>query len=374
MINPRCEFCGSSHSQRITTCKFCGVEKLEWHRRNARGDKEWTLYSPGSHVVHVCKAGEKIVTVETIKEVGGVSYDDTQIRADIATIKSDVDTLAPMIQGIADTFESKIPALIARVEALDTKRELVIKRPDKVEYNAGRQHKSFEKLCTYLSMRLNVGVVGGAGGGKTHAFAAAYKALGLDFYPMSFGPQTSKSDIIGYMDANGNKVETNLTRAYQYGGGFLGDEFDASNAGVVTIMNAATSNNVIGLPWGTVERHDDFIAGVAMNTYGRGADALYVGRAQLDGATLDRYRPLVIWDYDWSLLEELTQNDEWTHYVEKLFNVASDLRLRVVIGPRIALVGAKMLAAGVDRETVMNEVVWAGITADDKAKILANLK
>ena len=365
----RCSFCNTRHRPRVRACEFCNKEGLEWHRIDG-----WYLYSP-DHVKHVCEGRDRII--EKVIEIPGAgSYDDTAIRADIASVKTDVDALAPMIVGIRETFEAKIPSLIERVEALDKRREVVLKMPDKREVKAGMQHKNWPMLCEYLNAGLNVALVGPAGSGKTSGVEHAMQALGMDFYPMSFGPQTSESKIIGYMDANGKKVETNFTKWFEHGGGFLGDEFDAANSAVTTIMNAATSGEcpTVGFPWGNVKGHPNRCAVVNMNTYGRGADAVYVGRAQLDGATLDRWTPIIQWDYDWDFVRELTGNDEWTSYIEKLFNTASDLKLRIVIGPRKAITGAKMLAMGVERKLIIEQVVWAGIPTDARKEIEARIR
>ena len=46
------------------------------------------------------------------------------------------------------------------------------------------------------------------------------KALGLAFYFISVGLQTSKSDLVGYMSATGAYVTTHLRQAYEFGGVF----------------------------------------------------------------------------------------------------------------------------------------------------------
>jgi hypothetical protein len=119
-----------------------------------------------------------------------------------------------------------------------------------------------------------------------------------------------------------------------------------------------------------VERHKKTVFVAAMNTFGRGADTEYVGRAQLDAASLDRW-VMLEWNYDWAFTRILTQNDEWTSYIERLSDAVSRARVRCVIGPRAAIHGARLLAAGIPRDEVEQVAVWAPIKPDDKQKILA---
>src|SRR5215217_6156820 len=80
------------------------------------------------------------------------------------------------------------------------------------------------------------------------------------------------------------------------------DEIDAGNANVIIQVNAALSNGYCSFPDGMVQRHDDFIFLASANTFGDGASRQYVGRNQLDAATLDRFTTLV-----WEIDEELEE-------------------------------------------------------------------
>jgi|SRR5215468_2398112 len=70
---------------------------------------------------------------------------------------------------------------------------------------------------------------------------------------------------------------------------WLGDEADAANAGVFTSINAGTSNGKCGFANGTQCRGENTYFGLAMNTFGNGADRIYCGRNALDGATMNRF-------------------------------------------------------------------------------------
>lgn len=236
----------------------------------------------------------------------------------------------------------------------------------------GRQHKAFELLIQLAGLREDTLLVGPAGSGKTTCVHKVADALGLAFFCQSVGMQTTKSDLIGYKDAHGEYQGTILYQAYKDGGIYLLDEVDAGNANVLTILNALLANSGYFFPNGEyVERHERFICFAAANTYGRGADRMYVGRNQLDAATLDRFA-VVDFDYDEELEREWAGNDRWTAHVQKLRKSAFDLKERIVISPRASIKGAKFLNSGGDWKTAEDLFVWKGIPSDIRTKVEAN--
>jgi MoxR-like ATPase len=89
-------------------------------------------------------------------------------------------------------------------------------------------------------------------------------------------------------------VRSKFVRAYEEGGVVLLDELDAADNNVLMIVHAALANGLWDIPLRgegapPLVRHDNFIVIAAANTHGHGADRVYVGRQQLDGATLDRF-------------------------------------------------------------------------------------
>jgi len=71
---------------------------------------------------------------------------------------------------------------------------------------------------------------------------------------------------------------------------FLFDEIDASLPNAVLAFNAALANGYADFPDGMVKRHPRFACIAAANTFGMGADRIYVGRNQLDGADAGPFR------------------------------------------------------------------------------------
>jgi cobaltochelatase CobS len=81
------------------------------------------------------------------------------------------------------------------------------------------------------------------------------------------------------------------------------DELDAADDNTLLVINSSLSNGRLALPnrlhkpW--AKMHPNFVALAAANTFGTGADRMYVARNQLDEASLDRFRiGQILMDYD----------------------------------------------------------------------------
>jgi hypothetical protein len=188
------------------------------------------------------------------------------------------------------------------------------------------------------------------------------------------GPQTSQVNLLGYMDATGNYVPGLLFKPFTQGAVCAVDEIDNSNPGVLTVLNSALANGYCSFPCGMKAKHPDFLVVACGNTFEKGADSLYVGRVQLDAATLDRFVK-VDWDYDEAFEQDIVGDDQrdWVLHVQRIRAATVRLKMRVIFSPRASLAGAKALRAGIDREVVEEAVLWSGVAIDDRAKILANL-
>jgi MoxR-like ATPase len=249
-------------------------------------------------------------------------------------------------------------------------KKVVVHLPDGTTKDVGLQHKLFPKLVTRISHRIHTMLVGPAGSGKTHAIHSAADSVGRKFYAISVGQQTTKSDLLGYKDANGVYQRTPLRDAVEFGGVFLLDEADAGNANTLTILNAMLSNGFAAFPDGMIDVHPDFVCFLAMNTYGRGADRSYVGRNQLDAASTDRFA-LIDFDYDEALEKAISRNDDWTAYVQKVRKAVFDQKIKHVVSPRASMMGGTLLEAGEKWKDVENEVLWKGLDSDLRQKALS---
>jgi len=205
----------------------------------------------------------------------------------------------------------------------------------------GLVHRDFDKILRMVAAGVKPFLVGPAGSGKTTISGQIAEALGLDFRAISVNAQTSKSDFLGYNDATGKYVSTPFREMYENGGLFLLDEIDAGNPNVLTALNSALDNGFCSFADKNVNRHVDFKVITGANTYGTGASYDYVGRNQLDGATLDRFRR-VNFLYDEVLETKLATSKTWCKFVQAVrYELQSE---RVIVSPRATYDGCKLLA------------------------------
>lgn len=261
------------------------------------------------------------------------------------------------------------------------------------------RHANYPALLRCVAARVNVWLVGPAGSGKTSAAENVARDLGLKFYSKSVGPQTSESALLGYQDANGRTVRTLLREAFEHGGVFLLDEIDAANPAVLVVVNALLANGSCAFPDAVVKKHPDFVLVAGANTIGQGADRQYVGRSQIDAATLDRFANLV-WDYDPGIfaaaagvsLDALSEFPkpsairfeanvtpaqaearvvEYVQTVVRAFNAAAGFgkAVRVIIGTRAAKHGAALIRQGFSVADALDACLWKGLDGDTRAKI-----
>lgn len=195
-------------------------------------------------------------------------------------------------------------------------------------------HEKFETVLKFVKMDEPVFLTGQAGTGKNVLCKQVAKALGLDFYFTNAVTQEYK--LTGFTDAMGKFHETEFYKAFKNGGIFMLDEMDASIPEVLVILNSAIANRYFDFPApiGYVEAHPDFRVIGAGNTFGLGADYEYVGRNQLDGASLDRFAMVRI-DYDRNIELSLTENDkELVDFCEEFRKACQTAGVRTIVSYR----------------------------------------
>lgn len=249
--------------------------------------------------------------------------------------------------------------------------EVIINLNHKKKIDLGLQHFQFPDLVKLVATGLNIFLVGPAGSGKTTAAINVAKALEVEFH--FTGAIASEFKLTGFINAQGNIVSTEFRKAYENGGLFLFDEIDASYPQAVLAFNAALSNNYMDFPDKRISRHEKFYCIAAANTYGQGADRQYVGRNQLDAASLDRF-VFIDWKYDEKLETELTKNEEWSSYVQKARKVVEELKIRHVVSPRASMHGATLLAIGIEQAVVEQTCLWKGMDEATIEKIKSNIQ
>lgn len=268
-----------------------------------------------------------------------------------------------------DNLSKQINTILNEIEDLKKRKplDLIVKIENFTKTDLGKQHYQLPTLLKILASKLNVYLVGPAGSGKTHAAIQCARALNCQFH--FTGAVASEFKLTGFMDAQGRIVSTEFRKAYENGGLFLFDEIDASYPQAVLAFNAALANDYMDFPDKRVQRHKDFYCIAAANTYGQGADRQYIGRNQLDAASLDRF-VFLDWKYDENLERDLAGNEEWSNYVQKVRKLINLNKIRHVVSPRASIFGAQLLARGLERSIVEETVLWKGIDDATKQKIV----
>lgn len=261
-----------------------------------------------------------------------------------------------------EQFKGTVKELVKEFKPMVTVVE--VKTPVETK-QMGVQHKNFPTLVSVLSQRVNCLMVGQAGSGKTMGAEKAAEALGLKYYTISVGAQTTKTEFFGYMDATGKYVRTLFREAFEFGGVFLLDEMDAGNANVIVSINQALANGITAFPDGMVPKHPDFILVATANTWGNGTSREYVGRNQLDASTLDRFA-MIEWSYDEELEDSLVDNKKWLKEVRRIRQIVADKKIRTVISPRASITGSKLLAAGLPWDQVKEMLVLKSMNESER--------
>jgi hypothetical protein len=237
---------------------------------------------------------------------------------------------------------------------------------------AGTTHYIFPLILAAVQID-NVFVSGPAGSGKTHMAEQAAEALSIPFY--FTGAVASEYKLTGFIDAQGRTVRTAFREAFEFGGLFLFDEIDSSSPAALLAFNAALSNGKFDFPDGSVKKHKDFLCIASANTWGAGASREYVGRNQLDAATMNRFA-LIAMDYDCGLEASIAAS----HYVhgstvaelmQAYRHACRTESVRLVISPRNTTRTAKALAAGLTISQAL-DLSLCGLDHDTRQRLDRN--
>lgn len=281
-------------------------------------------------------------------------------------------------KAIAEQVASECTARVTRamIEELDRRkpREVIIRaeRDGIARTVEGLKHKSLETALSVVAANIPLLLVGPAGGGKSMAGEQISQALGLPFF--MWGAASGTHEYLGYKDGAGAYHTTPFREAFERGGLFMAEELDSGSADVPLILNAALANGHMAFPDRAepVVRHNDFRIVANANTYGTGADRIYVGRTQLDGATIDRFA-FLDWAYDEELELACSSNEQWTRKVQRIRAAVSAERARIIVSPRASILGGKLLAQGLSEKQVLEMIIWKGVDSALRAKVEARI-
>lgn len=236
----------------------------------------------------------------------------------------------------------------------------------------GIAHECLETVLKFVAMDEPVMMVGPAGTGKNVIAKQVAEALGLEFYFSNAVTQEYK--ITGYGDANGKFVETQFYKAFTNGGLFLLDEMDASCPEALIVLNCAIANKYFDFPViGRVKAHENFRVIACANTYGTGASMEYVGRNQLDGATLNRFA-LVEINYDNRIEDNVCPDKELADYCRDFRKVCLKNGVHHIVSYREMSRLYKMInVAKLDKGIALKTCLFKGLEKDTLKMICNDL-
>jgi MoxR-like ATPase len=359
-------------------CAYANTHNVGPTGRSGTGFSQWRNKASAQELTSALNAHRDKAYNDSLQ--GGASLDN--IPPELLA-QGNVHKIGPLFDAMEKVLETVNPEFIAEHINAAAQKELAkyanivqtinITLADGYQSTLESQHKDFKTLLRMMAARVNVMLVGPAGSGKTEGAMAAAKALNLPFELISVGPQTMQSELAGYKNAVGEYVASAIYRAFTQGKVLILDEMDAGNAGVFTFLNSTLSNMFAGYPTGVEARHENFFVIACANTFGSGADMVYIGRNQLDGATLDRYAPLV-WDYDhdFELKLALQHNPQCESWVKRVWHYRKNMmdnKIRHIISPRASIFGAKLLLQGFNESELEKMLIFKGLNKENADKI-----
>lgn len=249
--------------------------------------------------------------------------------------------------------------------------------PRRIEIATPRAVVTLERMVHYKTMHVlravgrgdAVMMVGPAGCGKTTIGEHVAQALSLPFYITS--TITDTHQLTGFVDGYGNYHSSPFRQAYEHGGLWVADEIDAWDASALLAANSALANGFATFPGvsGVVRRHSNFRMVATANTFGTGADRVYVGRNELDAASLDRFAVIEV-DYDLTLERFFSGgNDKWLEHVWDTRKRVAEKKIRHVVSSRAISRGALALADGETWEDTLEMYLLKGMSKSDRSKI-----
>lgn len=185
-------------------------------------------------------------------------------------------------------------------------------------------HPEMENVILSIVQQDKSMLVGPAGTGKTYMISQIADKLGIPFYKYSCSRDSSVHDLLGYKQPQSETyLNTTFLQAYENGGVFLVDEYDAMSGDMSLFFNGiADSSKNISIPHRDdkpiATKHKDFKLIMCGNTWGKGSTD-YSGRDFQDMALLDRFRFCRHYIGYHHRLEEVLMGDFYT-IVETLRN------------------------------------------------------
>ncbi len=276
-----------------------------------------------------------------------------------------------LAKGVLENVEKQVTEFIYKTYG-PIQRKIEIQFGEKKAQLEGVLHDKFDEVLAFVSANEPVFLCGPAGSGKNVLCQQIAQTLELDFYFSNAVTQEYK--ITGFTDAMGIFHESQFYKAFKNGGVFMLDEMDASIPEVLIILNAAIANRYFDFPApiGYVEAHKDFRVISAGNTFGHGASYQYVGRNQLDMASLDRFAVVEI-SYSEEIEKSCAQGDEeLTQFIRQFRQASEKSGINTITSYRAITRISKMVPAlGIQK--TLKTCLTKSLERDDLKMIISNI-
>lgn len=322
------------------------------------------LINAGHHAAEL-NVMSAVALANLYHEVGGGPSATQRMGAEIL-----LSVLRALPQGTGSGLDADAVRQIVRQE-IDASpgRKLTVTGPRGSVTIDGPTHYRTELVIKVAALGHAILLVGPAGCGKTTIGEHVAKALQLPFYITSTINDTH--ELMGFVDGHGKYHETPFRIAFERGGLWIADEIDAWDASALLAANSALANGYANFPDSSerVCRHADFRMVATANTFGTGADRVYVGRNELDAASLDRFATIEV-DYDLTLERMFAGSaDSWLEHVWSVRKVVQDKRIRHVVSSRAIAMGAAALSVGITWDDCEELYLYKGMSAKDRSKV-----
>jgi len=304
----------------------------------------------------------RISEVEELSTAAATTSNAAAEQADRNTAKIDAQDRAiqQFKQEIADLKSEKQRTQRIEFYNRDTNRSFTLNSPKHADFD-----DFFDAVQSMAPERRNFWLAGPAGAGKSYLVNQIGKALGFEEGVSidGYGSILNIIQLVGYLNANGDYVETQFYKYYTNGGVYFLDECDNSVPEAMVALNMALANAQFAFPLGKDgkgglrKRHKNCYLFATANTVGAGSDAQY-NRFKQDDAFMDRFTFFPM-DYDPRLEKSMihTTCHEWVEVVQKVRQAARDAKATFVISPRASERGQDLiLNSKLSRRKIVNMV------------------
>ena len=285
---------------------------------------------------------------------------DVEVPGDVLDAQAVDEIISPAVKESPRSLDgviSEIAALEGRKAAFAAvmdigPAEMHVHQGDHTAVVKGAKHKEFDKAVKLAVNREPIFLIGPTGSGKSYMARQVAQAtlrqdgsgeqLPYSEVPCSAG--ISEGHLMGKLLPTGEQGSFEfhhaaLSGAYSDGGFCTLEEIDGSDPNTLLCVNSAIAGEEMALPNNpyekAVEKHKDFVMCIVGNTWGMGADRMYVGRAQLDFAFLDRFALNTIEvDYDKKLEQVLCPDTELLELLWLWRKRIADNKLRRIVSTR----------------------------------------